>query len=197
MQSRRLILSSVALSCVAASFPDYPVRPASEYANVLTKSGLVVAAIPMEDRQDQHKYFGMDLRSRGYVPVFLVIENQTPSNSVFVRKEGLMYSPAARSGSTLPNPANPRKADKALSVAAAVPTIFSVMATVMVSKSKEVRQNILKRELQTATLSPGASAHGFVFVPAHWQHSLRDKIQLTIPFALPESSETVIMDLAF
>jgi hypothetical protein len=55
----------------------------------------------------------------------------------------------------------------------------------------------LKRELQSATLSPGTSAHGFVFVPARWQHSLRDKIQLTIPFTLPESSETVTIDLAF
>jgi hypothetical protein len=196
MPRKHLILFSAALSCIAASFPEYPVKSATEYANVVKKLGLAVAVIPMEDPQDQHKYFGMDLQSRGYVPVFLVIENQTSTDSFLLGKEGLMYSPAGRSASTLANPARSSKADKALVVAQVVP-YYGFLAAVMVSKSRELRLNILKRELQSTTLSPGTSAHGFVFVPAHWQHSLRDKIELTIPFNVPKSGETVIMDLAF
>jgi len=197
MRRRHLIVFSIALSCVAAPYPDFPVKPAREYATVIIKSGLAVAVVPVEDRQDQHKYFGMDLRSRGCVPVFIVIENQTSTDSFLLKREGLMYSPAGRSRSTLPNLAHPRKVDKVLAVAAVVPTIYSFMATVMVSRAKEVRQNLLKTELQSMTLSPGASAHGFIFVPAHWEHSSRDKIQLAIPFARPGSSETMTVELAF
>lgn len=197
VRTSHLILFSLAFPCVAASFPEYPAKPANEYATVIVKSGLAVAVVPVEDTEDQHKYFGIDLRSKGYVPVFLVIENRTSGDSFLLKKEGLMYSPAGRSGSTLPNPANPSKADKALEIAGALPTIYTFMATIAASKAKELRQNLLKTELQSATLSPGQSIHGFVFVPAHRRHALRDKIQLTIPFTRSGSSESAIIDLVF
>jgi hypothetical protein len=195
VQNRLLIHVFVAVSCIAASFPEFPVKPVSEYANVVAKSGVVVAAIPMEEPLDQQKYFGMDLRSRGYVPVFLVIENQTSTESFLLGKEGLRYSPARHSTSTLANPARPSRDDKALAVTSYLP-YYGIVATVMDSKSKVLRQNILKRELQSTTLSPGTSAHGFIFIPARWQHSTREKVELTIPLTKPRTGETVILDLA-
>jgi len=197
MRARHLVIFSAALSCTAASFPDYPFKPAAEYANVVAQSNLTVALIAIEDSQDQHKYFGMDLRPKGYVPVFLIIENQSSTDSVIFRKEDLLYSATGRSGSTISNATGPRKTDKALAVAAALPTIYTFMATVIVSKTTELKQNVLKRELQSATVSPGESVHGFVYVPAHWTHSTRDPIFLTIPLKRPGSDEAVIMDVKF
>lgn len=196
MRRKLLLLFTVVISCAAASFPEYQVKSIAEYANVVTKSGLAAAGLPMEDPRDQLKYFGIDFRSRGYVPVFLVFENQTTTNSFLLGKEGLMYSPAGRSGSTLANPARPSKQDKTLAVVSYLP-YYGLAAIAMASKSKELRLNVLKSELQSTTFSPGASAHGFVFVPAHWKRSLRDPINLTIPLTLSRSGETVIMDLAF
>lgn len=197
MWIRHLIVFTAVSSCLAASFPDYPFKPATEYSKVIAKSGLAVAAIPMDDPEEQRKYFGMEMRSKGYVPVFLVIENQASTDGLLLRKEGLTYSPAGRSGSTLANPATAGRADKAVAIAEAVPTMFSIMATFIVSKSRELRQNILKRELQSATLSQGASVHGFVFVPAHWKHASRDTIHLSIPLTRLAGDETVILDVAF
>ncbi len=190
------MLFTMALSCIAASFPEYPVKPVAGYDGVVTKSGLAVAVVPVEDPEDQHKYFGMDLKSKGYVPVLLVIENQTSGDSFLLGKEGLMYSPAGRSGSALADPSRPSKTDKALVVTSYF-GVYGIMASAMASKSKVLRQNILKSELQSTTLSPGTSAHGFIFVPGHWRNSLRDKINLTIPLTLSRTGEAVIMDLTF
>ena len=196
MRRKCLFLFTMVISCVAASFPEYPVKPVTEYANVVTKSGLAAAALPMEDPRDQLKYFGIDFKSRGYVPVLLVLENQTATDSFLLGKEGLMYSPAGHSGSALANPSRPSREDKTLAVASYLP-YYGIMAAAMASKYKELRQNVLKSELQSTTISPGTSAHGFIFVPAHWQHSLRGKINLSVPLKLSESGETVIIDLAF
>jgi hypothetical protein len=195
MCQRCFVLFSLALASLAASFPQYPVKPARDYPTAEEKSGLVVAAVPVEDQKDQHTYFGIDLRSKGYIPVLLVIENQTSNESYFLRKESLMYSPAGRSGSTLPNPANPSRADKAVAVAGAVPTIYTFMATLAASRSKELRQHLLGTELQSATLSPGGSAHGFIFVPGtHGGHSSRQKIKLTVPFTRSGTNEEVTIN---
>src|SRR3989442_1517862 len=129
MRIRRLLVFSLTLSSIAASFPDYPAKTTTEYANVVTKSGLAVAAVPMEDPQEQQKYFGMNLRSKGYIPVFLVGENQTSADSFILRKEGLIYKQAGRSGSTLPDPARPSKTDKSLA-AASYASYYGIMAMV-------------------------------------------------------------------
>jgi hypothetical protein len=194
MRRRYSVLFLIALSCAAASFPEYPLKRAVEYGNVVSKSGIVVAAVPVEDPEDQRKYFGMDLKVKGYVPVFLVMENEAPVDSFLLGKEALTYSAAGISASTLANPGKSSKADKTLAVASYVP-YYGIMATVLASKSKELRQNILKTELQSATLSPGTSVHGFVFIPVPWRHSSRNKIELSISFKVPQSGEVVVIDL--
>lgn len=184
----------VAAHCVAASFPDYPVKAATDYSSAVAKSGLTVAAIPMDDPQDQLKYFGMDMTSRGYIPVFVVLENQTSAESFLLSKEAMMFGPAAGPGAVMVNPAVRSKADKALAASAYVP-YYGLLATIMDSKFSKLRQHILGVELQSTTLSPGSSAHGFVFIPARWKRSIRDKIQLTLPVARSGGGESVTIGL--
>ena len=197
MSKRRPILCFLVLPCVAASFPEYPVKPTREYATAIEKSGLVVAAVPVEDREDQRRYFGIDVRSKGFVPVLLVIENRASDDSFLLKKESLMYSRGGRSGSTLPNAARSSGADKTAIAIASVPTIYTFMLTIAVSRVKELRQHLLRTEFQSATLSPGASVHGFVFIPVHWGYSSREKIQLTVPFARSGSNDIVTIESTF
>jgi hypothetical protein len=162
------------------------------------KSDLAVAAIPIDNAQEQRKYFGLDFKSKGYLAVFLVIENHRSADGFLLQKEGLMYGPAGSSGSSLADPAKLSSADKALSVASYVPLYgIGLLAHSMASKSKRLKQNILERELHSTTISPSASAHGFIFVPAHWTHSSRDKIQLGIPFVRSGSNDSVTIDVEF
>ncbi len=196
MWTKCLILPLSAAFCIAASFPDYPVKPATEYPAATEKSGYVIAAIPVEDRNDQRKYFGLDLRSRGFVPVFLVIENRTSDNSVLLKKDSLMYSPAGRSGSTLPNAASSSRVDKTITALGYV-SVYAYMAVVVSSKNKERRQHLLETELQSATVSPGQSVHGFIFIPAKRGYSSRKKMQLTIPLARSGSDDIVTIDATF
>jgi len=177
----------------AASFPEYPVKPAREYPTAIEKSGLVVAVVPVEDRKDQRTYFGIDLRSKGFIPILLVIENRTSQESFLLNKEDLMYSPSGRSESALPNPAHPSRADKAVAIVGAVP-MYAFVATIAAARSKDLRQHLLRTELQSATLSPGVSVHGFIFVREQGGYSSRQKIQLTLPFRRSGSDEVVVID---
>ena len=62
-------------------FPDYPVRPAGEYANKVEKAGLIVAVEPMEDPNQQKTYFNSHLGSNGILPVL----NSTSNPNVLTR----------------------------------------------------------------------------------------------------------------
>jgi hypothetical protein len=194
MRKRCLIPFSFALASLAASFPQYPVKPTRDYPSAVEKSGLVIAAVPVEEQKDQHTYFGINLRSKGYIPVLLVIENQTSTESFLLNKDSLTYSRSSNSASTLANPANPSRMEKAVRVVGAVPSMYTFMATIATSKFKEHRQSLLKTELQSVTLSPGVSVHGFIFVPEHSGYSSRQKIQLTIPFRRSGTNEVVTID---
>lgn len=196
MWTKCLLLSLSAAFGSAASFPDYPVKPAHEYPAAIEKAGYIIAAIPVEDRNDQRKYFGLDLRSRGFVPVFLVVENRTSDRSVLLKKDSLMYSPAGKSGSALANAASSSRVDKTI-MALGYVSVYAYMAVVVTSKNKESRQHLLETELQSATVSPGQSVHGFVFVPAKRGYSSRKKMQLAIPLALSGSDDVVTIDATF
>jgi len=193
VQKTRVVPFLLALTSLAASFPEYPVKPARDYPTAVEKSGLVVAAVPVEDQKDQHTYFGMNLRSKGYIPVLLVIENSTAKEGFLLEKRSLTYSPS-RLTSALANPANASRADKAVAIAGSVPTIYTFLATIATSRSKELRQHLLTTELQSATLSPGVSVHGFIFIPERADYSSRQKIQLTIPLRRSGSDEVLTIE---
>jgi hypothetical protein len=191
MWTRYLMLSSLAAAGFAASFPDYPIKRITEYSTTVENSGVVVAAVAVEDRKDQHQYFGMDLRTRGYIPVFLIVENRTPDGSVLLSRDSLTYG----SGSTVPGAAKSSKSDKVVNAAAKIPSVYTIMWAIRASKDKARRQHLLETELQSSTLSPRTSVHGFIFVPAPRNYTSRKKIQLTIPFARSGSDDVVTIDL--
>jgi hypothetical protein len=188
-----LLLFFLTLPVGAGVLTLYPVKPAREYRNVVEKSGLVIAAVPLEDSRDQRTYLGLDVRSKGYVPIFLVMENQTSADSFLFNKEDIRWF-GSSTGSTLPNPANPSRTDKALGVVAAIPTALTLWASIETARSKVHRQDLLRMELQSATLSPGSSASGFIFVPEKRSYSSRQTVHLVVPFVNPKTDQVLTID---
>ena len=194
MRKQRVIPFFLALTALAASFPEYPVKPARDYPAAIEKSGLVVAAIPVEDVGDQGRYFGMNLHSKGYIPVLLVIENSTTKESFLLNRKNIVFSSAARSAGAPANPADPSRGQKAVEVIGSAPTIYTFLVTIEASKSKSLRQHLLTTELQNTTLSPGTSVHGFIFIPDRREVSSQQKILLTIPFQRSGSGEGLTIE---
>lgn len=188
-------LALACLACLAASFPQYPVKAVRDYPAAVERAGVVVAAVAVGNQPDQHTYFGISLQAKGYLPVFLVMKNETAHTSYLLDRQSLTYSIGKRSGSMSPSPSKASKADKAVNIAGNIPTVYTFMMAFAASKSKELRQNLLRAELQSATLSPGVSAHGFIFVPVHGKYPPPNQIRLTLPFMRSGTHEVMTIDL--
>jgi hypothetical protein len=70
------------------------------------------------------------------------------------------------------------------------------VAMKLISDASWVQENILKKELQSKTLSAGTSAHGFVYVPVP-KNTPREKIILRIPVTRTGTDESIVLELAF
>lgn len=154
----------LAVAVLAADLPRYPVKPAAQYSSAQSRHGLIVAAVAVDSGKDQRTYFGAELRSRGYRPVLVVIENQG-SDSCILDRGKLTFSSAAVTQATLQSPATEPRAESAVRIASMVPTIPTLMGGVVAAKLTKIRHVLLATELQSATISPGSAVHGFVFVP--------------------------------
>jgi len=60
----------------------------------------------------------------------------------------------------------------------------------------KVQENIMKRQVKSKTLSPGASVHGFLYIPVP-KKGPREKIHLQVPMTRAGTSETFVMNLLF
>src|SRR5437016_14425977 len=89
---------SLSLNCVAATFPDYPLRSITEYAVSVTQSGFALAAHPVEDAREQKTYFNTEFAPKGFLPVFIVMQNHSSTDSFLLRKNDIAYGAAADLG---------------------------------------------------------------------------------------------------
>lgn len=177
-------------------FPDFPLHAADSYAIKADNAGLVIGAQPVEDLKEQKIYFATELTPRGFIPVFIVIENRSKEDSFLFDKSAVTCGP---DDSGLSNLEVRSKAERpavvGLSMLAPAGGFF-VMAKV--NSASHVQQNIVKKELQSKTLSPAASAHGFLYIPAP-KNGPRPKIHLRVPVTKlgAEKPETFVLDLVF
>jgi hypothetical protein len=78
----------------AQKFLDYPVRKASEYAVHTERSGVTIGVQPIEDLGEQKAYFDAKLTTRGFIPVFVVIENASSTDSFLFDQTNIGYGGA-------------------------------------------------------------------------------------------------------
>jgi hypothetical protein len=147
-------------------FPDYPVRPANDYTVKAERNGVVVGVEAVEDLKDQEIYFNTKLEPRGFLPVFIVVNNNSSTESFILEKGNIGFGGVS---------------DRSTANAG---TTFGT----------EVQQNILKKTLQSVTLSPGVSVHGFLYIPIP-RNGPRDKIHLQVPIARAGTHETFVLNL--
>jgi hypothetical protein len=173
-------------------FPDYAVRQADTYAVTTQKANLVIGVQPIEDLKEQRTYFHTELAPKGFLPVFVVIQNGSSADSFLFDKAKLTYGPFGAGVST---PKSGSKAGESLALSA-IPFVGLVAALKVISSASQVQQNILKKELKSTTLSPGASAHGFLYIPVP-KDGHRQKINLRVSITRADADEATVLDLIF
>jgi hypothetical protein len=192
-----ILRTLVALSLVptvyaASTFPAYPGRPANAYAVSTQTDGLTIGLETVEDPRAQETYFHTPLTPKGFVPVFVVIQNGSNEDSFLFDKTKVTYGPTDSGVST---PKEGSKAGQSLA-AAAVPFVGLFAAIKIISNASQVQQNFLKKEIQSTTLSPGASAHGFLYIQVP-KNAPRQKIHLRVPITRTGLDKTFVLDLVF
>ena len=188
-------LSLIPLSCLAATFKEYPTRPAIDCAVSAERAGFVIGVQPVEDLKEQETYFHTKLSSKGFIPIFIVLQNASSGDSFLFDKARVTYGPSNSSVST---PEARSKAGEGVAVGslAAVSLAGAIDAVKLMANASQVQQNILKSEVQSKTLSPGGSEHGFLYVPAP-KKGPREKIHLRVPITRAGTDETFVLDLVF
>ena len=163
-------------------FPDYPVRPAAEYTNKVAKAGLIVAVEPVEDPEQQKTYFGSHLSSAGILPVFIVIQNISATDTYLFDKSAVGLGDAVEvtgkgGGNTALQLGSGGLVDP-------------------VNSRIQHGENLMKKGVRSTTLSPGSSVYGFVYVPVP-KHAPRKKMHLQVPLTNAQNSETEVVNLFF
>jgi hypothetical protein len=182
---RTLVVLSLFLPAYAShNFPDYPVHPADEYANKVVKPGLTVAVEPVEDPEQQKTYFNSHLNSSGILPVFIVIQNTSATDSYLFDR-----SAVGLGGAGAPTGKGGRKTASLL-------TSGGLVDVALINDVTHERDNLLKKEVRSKTLSPGSSVYGFVYVPVPTD-APRGKLQLQVPLTNTQSGEIELVNLFF
>jgi hypothetical protein len=177
-----LLLATV-VWLVGAAFPDYPSRPPRECAVSAESGGVVVGVQPMRDPADQKTYFRMKLK--GLIPVFIAIQNGSKGDSFIFDKANVKSGPA-ETGIASPDVTKSRGRQAA--------GVF--VSPLFITHDFKNQQNLLKQEVQSTTLSPGASTHGFLYLPVS-DHVTGQKMQLRVVLVKVGSGETSFIDLSF
>ncbi|MCC6392772.1 MAG: hypothetical protein IT167_19395 [Bryobacterales bacterium] len=198
----------------AAEFPDYPVPPRGGYKVSAEQFGLEIAANPLADAKEQKTYFGIALTGKGYLPVFISASNNSPDESFQLRKDALSF---LLSGSPVSGKSTPELraragesvlvADVVVSLAVTIgaamigaggggnPLPLEALGLHLISKTADIQHNLLKKQLQSKTLSPGEQVHGFLFVPIPSKAGWRE-IHVRMPITPLHLEKILTFDLA-
>ncbi len=189
-----ILLASAAPVRSAQEFPDYPVRQPHNYSISARQDEVSIGLEPVESVQDQQEYFHSALSPKGFLPVLVVIHNRSKHASLLLDKGEISYG---LGDSEVTSPKDNTAGQKAAIVSTAlIPFIGPFISLGMAKGNSEVKQNILRRELQSITLSPGDTASGFLYIPIP-KKELRRKIHIQFPIIWVGADRTTVVHLDF
>lgn len=182
----------------AETFPEFPVHQAASYAIRAQQDGLVIGLETVDDPGLQKTYFHTELAPKGFVPVFVVIYNGSKTESVLLNKARISYD---QEGSVPVSTRVSAKGAKATEAAVVAGSPFGAgiawpLVGQMYAHASQIQQNLMLREMQSQTLSPGASAHGFLYISTP-KTGVRKKSSLHIPITMADSGKESIINLSF
>jgi hypothetical protein len=128
-------------------------------------------------------YFNSHLSGKGILPVFIIIQNSAPDAYLFDQSAVGLGEAGGVTG---------KGARKTASMLGS----GGLVDLTLVKEVTETRENLMKKQLRSKTLSPGSSAFGFVYVPVPTD-ATRQKIHLQVPLTNARSGENVVVNLSF
>jgi len=181
---RILVTLSLVSLAYAHKFPDYPVRAAGEYENKVAKASLIVAVEPVDDPAQQKTYFNSHLSSKGILPVFLVLQNNSSADTYLFDSSAVGLADAVE----ISGPGARRIGSRLGS--------GGLVDLTLVTEVTEVRENMMKKQVRSKTLAPGSSVHGFIYVPMPTD-AARKQTHLQVALTNAQSGETEVLNLFF
>ena len=189
-----VFLACVAPAHSAEKFPDYPVQQPSDYHISARQEEVSIGLQPVESVQDQQTYFHTSLSPSGFLPVMVVVHNQSKSDSLLLDTEGISYG-TGDPGKTAPKD-NSVGQKVAISSAYVIPYIGPFIAMGLAKDASEVKQNMVHRQLRSGTLSPGDTVHGFLYIPIP-KKGPRPMIHVQFTVAWAGSDRTSVLHFDF
>jgi hypothetical protein len=187
-----VIILAVPLALASPVFPDYPVKQAKDCSASVENAGIVIGLEAVEAPQLQKAYFGVNLTRKGFVPVYVVIQNTMSANSAIFDKTKVTYG----DGAATPSVAKTGSGSGKAIAWSAVPFFGPFAAAQVISDASQIQKNLLKKELRSTTLSPNVAIHGFLYIPTNPKTG-RKKIALRIPISKVDTDEIVDLSLIF
>jgi hypothetical protein len=165
--SSLLVMCSAFYGCTTLQMPDYPKTAANSLKNATTKNDLCIAVRAITDKNDLDQYFGADLiADNNVLPVYVVAENRNPSTSFLLFKDhiALQHKQTGEDGKRGYDPVTGRSiGGEITSLVGAGGLVLLFAGQKAQSNAAVIKQNIVSKELQTRTISPGKSVDGFVY----------------------------------
>lgn len=175
-------------------FSDYPVRPPSNCSISARQDDVSIGLEPVGVVEDQLTYFHTALAPNGFLPVMVVVHNRSKSDSLLLDKGGISYGLGDPGNATPKENSAGQKAGIASS--GFIPFIGPFVAMGLAKDASEVKQNMVVRQLQSQTISPGETVHGFLYIPIP-KKGPRPKIHIQFPIAWAGSDRTSVLTLDF
>lgn len=183
-----LAMAAAAIGC-AHQFPEYPAKPASSCSVHVLRDGVTLGIEPMFDRETSEQYFEVDMLGRGILPIYVVVENQTPGRTLLVSREQFAVVGANAAGDKNDVASSTPGAVVAWTGAVALSSVGLMVGLAMVADAENIKTNFDRKAMQSQTVSAGSATSGFVFFrippgdpPKQWhlRAALRDTQQASV-----------------
>jgi len=139
----------------ARNFPSIPFAPQVNIPSP-SRSPVWLLVCNRSKPCEQKTYFGAELTPKGFIPVFVVIQNGSSGDSFLFEKSNVGYAGVSSDSA----PKMQSKVGESLGMLGP-----GLIAMKLITNATEVQENLLKKEVQSKTLSPGTSVHGFLYIP--------------------------------
>src|SRR6185437_7540656 len=176
------------------AFPEFPLQSPNDYAVSSQQGAVTIGLDPVEAPQDQLTYFHVAMASKGFLPLFVVIHNGSKLDSLIIDKAAITYgTEPPKGGPAVDNTPGQRAA---FFTTAAIPWIGPFIAGGLAQSQSAVKQNLVLRELQSGTVAPGETIHGFLYI-AIPKKGMRTKVHIQFPIAWSGSDKQSTLNLTF
>jgi hypothetical protein len=178
----------------AASFPEYPAKTAKEYPGAQTIAGVTVGIEPLSDPAGQKHYFKEDFLKSNFLPVFVVVENASSGDRIIVKHDDIgVYAGEEKLAKSGPVASGRSTTGEAIApvveIGLSLPGM--VVAGFLMARAADIRQNVVKKELRSSTLSPGQKDQGFVYLPLPKDPERRKHLRMRVRVMKVGSDEPI------